>query len=343
MLLIAGVAVVVLSALLTRLFIAVGQNTRLMDKPNERSLHSKPTVRGGGIVFIGLALFALPVLCYLNQISFTDQIILVVSIIMLAAVSFLDDLFQLSAKSRFLVQCLVALLIALFMRPENIDLGMFTISNAFLIVLFLFFAVIWAINHFNFMDGLDGFCASQALFLFSAYALLFGFHNAVLYQDFCFIFMCSLLGFLMFNFPPARLFMGDIGSASLGLITFTIGLIAEQKYQIPLFYWFALNSLFLFDATITLFRRVINKEKWSSPHRKHAYQRLKQSGMNTRFILFGQISVNIAILMLVLLFRADNIGLGVLLFSLLTLLITVYLLIEKLFPMYQLECQQTQA
>ena len=73
--------------------------------------------------------------------------------------------------------------------------------------------------------------------------------------------------------------MGDIGSATLGLITFSIALIAQQQCQIPILYWFMLNGLFLFDATSTLIRRMIKREKWFAPHRKHAYQRLRQSGI----------------------------------------------------------------
>ena len=72
--------------------------------------------------------------------------------------------------------------------------------------------------------------------------------------------------------------MGDIGSASLGLISFYIAIIAQQKYQVPIIFWFILNSLFLFDATITLLRRIIHQEKWLNAHRQHAYQRLKLCG-----------------------------------------------------------------
>ena len=234
-----------------------------------------------------------------------------------------------------MIQCLVALLISVFIRTEILDFGLFTFSTQYLIVPFLFFAVIWAINHFNFMDGLDGFCASQALFLFVAYALLFGFHNAMLYQDFCFVLIFSIIGFLTFNFPPAKLFMGDIGSASLGLITFGIAVIAQQKYQIPILYWFLLNGLFLFDATVTLIRRIINKEKWFAAHRKHAYQRLKQFGVDTRVILLGQIVINSSFLIGVLLFHFNKLGLGMLLLFFFGLILAVYLLIERLFPMYK--------
>ncbi|CEG56232.1 MraY family glycosyltransferase [Legionella fallonii] len=326
---------ILFSVALTKLFCVFAQNTSLMDQPNERSLHLKPTIRGGGIIFIGLPLIALPILCEFTKTPVSEFYVLLISSVLLAVVSFLDDLYNLAVKSKFLVQLLVALLIVLFMRPNQLDFVLFSITNQYIIAPFLFMTVLWAINHFNFMDGLDGFCASQAMFLFAAYALLFGLYGAVMYQDFCFIFICSLVGFLIFNFPPAKLFMGDVGSATLGLIIFCMALIAQQKYQVPILFWLMLNCLFLFDATVTLLRRIIKKEKWASPHRKHAYQRLRQFGVNARTILFGQLVINSVFLVLVLLSRANMIHIGLLLLLELGFISLMYYLIEKLFPMFQ--------
>ncbi|KTD72224.1 MraY family glycosyltransferase [Legionella tucsonensis] len=325
---------VVLSAILTKIFCMLAQNTRLMDKPNDRSLHTIPIVRGGGLVFISLSLISLPFLCFFTESSFSEQYILLASTVLLASISFFDDLYTLSAKSRFLVQCIVAGLIA-FISPDMLDFGLFSLENQYLIIAFLFFAIIWAINHFNFMDGLDGFCASQAIFLFVSFALLFHFNSALIYQDFCFILIFSLTGFLLYNFPPAKLFMGDIGSATLGFLSFYVALIAQQKYQIPIIYWFMLNGLFLFDATITLLRRVFNKEKWFAPHRKHAYQRLKQLGVDTRIILLGQISMNSIFLILVLLLNMNKLNIYQALMTEFVFMLIIYYLIEKNFPMFE--------
>lgn len=330
-----SVFLVALSALLIRVFCSLAQNTRLMDKPNERSLHVTPTVRGGGLVFIGLSLIAIPFICLYTQTPVSNQIILMLSITLLATISFLDDLYQLSARLRFMVQCLVAALVAYFMRPESLDFILFYFSNPYLVTVFLFFTVIWAINHFNFMDGLDGFCASQALFLLATYAFFLSYHPALIYQYYCLILVCCLLGFLIFNVPPAKIFMGDVGSASLGLITFTIAVIAQQKYQIPILYWFLLNGLFLFDATVTLLRRVLNKEKWFAPHRKHAYQRLKQSGVSARMILAGQMLINLGILTLVLLFQQEKFNLIFLVLIPAGFIVCFYFLIEKRYSMWR--------
>lgn len=333
--LILSVFLILLSALLTKVFCVFAQNTSLMDQPNERSLHFKPTIRGGGIVFIGLPLIALPFLCEFTNTSFSDFYVLVISSILLATVSFLDDLYNLTVKARFSVQIIIALLVSFFMKPDQLDFVLFTVTNQYVIVPFLFVAVLWAINHFNFMDGLDGFCASQAMFLFVAYALLFGLCSALAYQVFCLIFICSLIGFLIFNFPPAKLFMGDVGSATLGLIIFCIALIAQQKYQIPILFWLMLNGLFLFDATITLLRRMIKKEKWSTPHRKHAYQRLKQFGFSARAILLGQLVINSLFLVLVLFSYLKMEYIGFLVLFQLGFMGVIYYAVETIFPMFQ--------
>lgn len=322
---------------MTKIFCLIAQDTRLMDKPNNRSMHSKPTIRGGGLIFIGLALLALPLLCYLTQTPLQEQLVFIFSILLIATISFLDDLYHLSAKLRFLVQSIVALLIVIFIRPAQLDFGFFSLEHSAFIVPFIFIGVLWAINHFNFMDGLDGFCASQAVFLFAAYSVLFTIYGASFYQLFCLIMIFCLIGFLMFNFPPAKLFMGDVGSATLGLITFYIALIAQQKLQIPILFWFMLNGLFLFDATGTLIRRIIKKEKWSAPHRKHAYQRLRQSGVTVPMILLGQLLINAVFLIFVLLFNWQYCTLVPLILVQTGLIALIYYAIEKKFPMFQSE------
>ncbi len=328
-----NVFLILVSAILTKFFAFFAQHTKLIDIPNERNLHSRPTVRGGGLVFIGLSLFCWFFVCNSQHFLTSDQLIFSIAIIFIASISFIDDLYNLSVKIRFFFQCLIALLIVIFIVPSQLDFGLLLFENSYLIAFFLFFAVIWAINHFNFMDGLDGFCASQAIFLLAAYAFFFNSVGSPVYQEFCLILISSLVGFLIFNFPPAKIFMGDVGSASLGLITFFIAIIAQKNYQIPVLYWFILNSLFLFDSTVTLIRRIINREKWFSPHKKHAYQRLKQLGINSRFILLGQAIINGSLFLSVMFMYFQFFNLKNLIIIQLCYLSTIYFFIEKKYPM----------
>ncbi|HHU0040707.1 TPA: MraY family glycosyltransferase, partial [Legionella pneumophila] len=328
-----NVFLIFVSAILTKLFALFAQHTKLIDIPNERNLHSRPTVRGGGLVFIGLSLFCWFFICNSQFFLTLDQFIFSIAIIFIATISFIDDFYNLSVTIRFFFQCLIAFLIVIFILPSQLDFGLFLFENTYLIAFFLFFAVIWAINHFNFMDGLDGFCASQAIFLLAAYALFFNSAGSLIYQDFCLILISSLAGFLIFNFPPAKIFMGDVGSASLGLITFFIAIIAQKNYQIPILYWFILNSLFLFDSTVTLIRRIIKHEKWFSPHKKHAYQRLKQLGINSRFILLGQTIINGSLFLSVIFIHFQFFNLKNLIIIQLCYLSAIYFFIEKKYPM----------
>lgn len=328
-----SVFLILLSFVCIKLFCGIAQNSKLIDKPNDRTLHLKPTVRGGGIVFIGLSLLILPFIWYFTGTLYKESVFLLLCILVIAGVSFLDDIYDLPIKIRLGVQCIVAFILAVFMRPEKLDFILFSLNHDYIIIPFIFFMVIWAINHFNFMDGLDGFCTSQAIYLLACYFILFTVHHALAYQEFCWVLICSLSGFLFFNFPPAKIFMGDVGSASLGLIIFSMALIAQQKYQIPVIYWFMLNSLFLFDSSVTLLRRMMNKERWFAPHKKHAYQRLKQYGIDTRFILLIQLIVNGVVGVIVLLSWIQKITEAFALLLLIICLISYYLWIEKLYPM----------
>lgn len=321
------------SALFTKVFWRLAQNTRLLDKPNNRSSHTIPVVRGGGLVFIGLIVLALPLLCFYTQTPLYDFIPFILSTILLAMVSFIDDLYNLSFKIRLLFQTLVAVILAISYWPFHLQLLLFDLSNPAVVLVFVVLGTLWSINHFNFMDGIDGLCALQAVFLCAAYGLLFCLSQAFLYQDFCLLIVFSLLGFLVFNFPPAKLFMGDVGSAVLGLIVFAIALIGQQKFHIPIAYWFLLNALFLFDATFTLIRRMIRKENWTAAHRKHAYQRLKQAGMNNRLILLGQGLVNVCFLVLVLLVFSEKLSIDLALLLEFMGLSLIYFLIESIEPM----------
>lgn len=321
---------------LTRVFYSLAQGTRLMDTPNERSMHIKPVVRGGGVIFIGLSLCSIPVLSWLTLTSASSAIVLFSALFGIAVISFCDDIYNLSAKKRFIVQILVSILIAIYFKPPYLDLAFFKIDNNYLLIPFLIIALLWSINHTNFMDGIDAFCAIQAISVLSMYVFIMNFlaSDSFFLQQFCMVIILSLLGFLVFNYPPARLFMGDVGSASLGMILFSIAIICQQQLEIPLAYWFLVNGIFIFDATLTLIRRILNGEKWYTGHRKHAYQRLKQSGLTTQSILLGQIFINSFFTFLMLLILKGKLNLNHAIFIETGVLGLIYLGAEKKFPMF---------
>ena len=192
--------------------------------------------------------------------------------IIISVVSFFDDIYELSPKIRLISQAIVALGGLYFLGGFNsLDLFVFTIENQIVTFLFAFLLIVWFINLYNFLDGINGYAGSEAVFLALAGFILFnGSHFLVL--------AVAVLGFLFWNWNHAKIFMGDVGSTLLGynIAIFTIYYANTEPSNF--WVWIILFGVYWFDATLTLLRRKLNHEKLSQAHKKHAYQRLNQSG-----------------------------------------------------------------
>ncbi len=278
----------------------------LLDSVNERSSHSVPTPHGGGIAISLTWFIGLFYLYFTNFIDPTLFYALLIGVI-IAVVSFFDDLYELSAKVRLLVQSFVAIagLYALG-GFESLEFGYFSISNQILTNIFSFFLIIWFINLYNFLDGINGYAGSEALFLsLSGFFLFGGGHFLVL--------AVAVLGFLYWNYGNAKIFMGDVGSTLLGynIAVFTIYYANEESSNFWI--WIILFGLFWFDATLTLLRRKLNHEKLSEAHNKHAYQRLTQSGFSHSATVIYSLVINI--LLLCILYFSSNLFVALVLSS----------------------------
>ena len=256
------------TSLLLCLFQPVARRVGLVDMPNRRSSHYQATPRGGGIVFY------LVWLSFCLGIAVSQQVhaSLVLSLASCAAVvgfiGFVDDLRGVASIIRFGVHASVALAFLLINRE------MLPVPFQPLIIAALCFAIVWSINLFNFMDGIDGIAAFEALVVLGmggVCALIFG---ADLIADLSFSLIACLAAFLFFNFPRARVFMGDVGSGFLGFIIAALAIISHYLYGVPLWAWILAYSIFITDSTFTLLRRVVRGEKWYAAHKSHAYQRL---------------------------------------------------------------------
>jgi UDP-N-acetylmuramyl pentapeptide phosphotransferase/UDP-N-acetylglucosamine-1-phosphate transferase len=251
------------SFLLLMLMLRTGAAHLVLDQPNERSLHSHPTPRIGGIaIFIAL--------CPLLLIS--GFALLAVLSALLCAISFLDDRFKLGVGLRFGAHAVAAIIFALFALS-----GLHWVAMACAV-----FALIWMSNLFNFMDGSDGLAGGMAVLGFGAYALaaLNGQHLALGLAALC-VSACTA-GFLCFNFPPAKVFMGDSGSIPLGFLAAAMGLYGWHDGLWPLGLPLLVFSPFIVDATVTLLKRSWRREKIWRAHKTHYYQRLIQSGWSHR-------------------------------------------------------------
>jgi len=204
--------------------------------------------------------------------------------LLVAAVSFLDDRFSLNAGVRLLVHAGAAgwLLSDGFLPQSFVLPGMaFGLAVPVAWVGGILF-VVWLINLYNFMDGMDGFAAGMAGFGFSAYALLGFMAGDSLFALLSLVVAASATGFLLFNFPPARIFMGDTGASTLGFLVAAFSLWADRDGLFPLWVGLLVFSPFIVDATVTLFRRLLTGEKLWEAHRSHYYQRLVRLGWGHR-------------------------------------------------------------
>jgi len=149
-------------------------------------------------------------------------------------------------------------------------------------LIFTWLAIVWMTNLFNFMDGMDGFAGGMALAGFTFLGLAGWLAGAQSYAVFCWLVSASTLGFLPFNFPPARIFMGDAGSATLGLLAAALSLWGVNDGIFPIWFPLLVFSPFVVDATLTLLGRSLRREKIWQAHRTHYYQRLVQAGWGHR-------------------------------------------------------------
>lgn len=268
----------------------------LFDHPNARSSHFLPTARGGGAIFSLGWMLLIGVLHYYNYITL-KTLMLFAPALLIAVVGLIEDRKGVSAKTRFITHC-VAATACLFMLGEGgnliFDQLPFFLPLPLCFVL-LIFTLVWMTNLYNFMDGSDGMAATQGIFVFAVGGFFIYQYNATEALELAtlaFGLVALIAGFLVWNWPMSRIFMGDSGSCFLG---FTIAIFALASYKLlnmPILLWVILSALFIFDATVTLLRRIIAKEKWREPHRKHAYQRLIQLGWSHHHVLMGAIATN---------------------------------------------------
>ncbi len=149
-------------------------------------------------------------------------------------------------------------------------------------LLFYLIATLWLINLYNFMDGMDGFSGGMAAIGFAALTVAAHFSQKPVMAEFMAVIAVAATGFLLFNFPPARMFMGDVGSATIGFLVAAFSLWGVRDAVFPIWLPLLVFSPFIVDASLTILRRAINREKIWLPHRKHFYQRLVLNGWSHR-------------------------------------------------------------
>jgi UDP-GlcNAc:undecaprenyl-phosphate GlcNAc-1-phosphate transferase len=249
---------------------------RILDHPNERSLHQRPVPRMGGI---GVAAGIAASVPFVSQVEWWP---LWLGACFLVGISFLDDIIGLPIIGRLLVH---------FVAAGGAAAGLLLNRTGVVLVLLAVVAIVWMTNLYNFMDGMDGLAGGMALFGFGFYALAgvlsghlpFAVTNAAI--------AAAAGAFLLFNFHPARIFMGDAGSTLFGFLAACLGLVGWQLGIWTLWFPGLVFSPFIVDATVTLARRLLRREKFWRPHREHYYQRLVLSGWGHRRTVLAEYGV----------------------------------------------------
>ncbi len=297
-------AVLILSFIITFFYRKIAIKKSILDIPNDRSSHSIPTPRGGGLAIVIAFYVGLAWLFFNNEIEKKLFYALLVGLI-LVIVGLLDDVISLSPVLRFAIQTLTVIIAIYILGGLNkFDLGFFMIEAKIILSILAVIGIIWFINLYNFIDGIDGYASMQAIFVAGALFFLTKSMTALLLTF-------ATLGFLPWNWQRAKIFMGDVGSTLLGFVLAIFAIYYQNTSEISIVHWLILTSLFWFDATITLFRRWKNKEKLSQAHRKHSYQRLVQSGFSHQKVTLIGLAINIILFLIVFAFQTGfNIMLG---------------------------------
>jgi UDP-N-acetylmuramyl pentapeptide phosphotransferase/UDP-N-acetylglucosamine-1-phosphate transferase len=315
-------AFVFLTAGALAVYLSSGKSVlRILDTPNKRSLHVTPMPRTGGVAILFgvlLAWFFLGVF-----VDLPSQILWMgFALVPVAIVSIIDDIKGVSPVLRLLMHGFSAVVL--------ISAGM-TLQWGFWSVVLTWFGIVWMVNLYNFMDGMDGFAGGMSFLGFGFLGLAGYISGNETYAYYAWAVSVSALGFLVVNFPPAKIFMGDVGSVTLGLLASAFSLWGIHDGLFSVWLPVLVFSPFVVDATVTIVRRGLNKEKVWEPHRKHIYQRLVQAGLGHRKTVVLEYVLMFAFgsMALVLLTHADIVAAGLvaccLLYALLIVLCEIYI------------------
>jgi Fuc2NAc and GlcNAc transferase len=250
----------------------------VLDLPNARSSHTTPTPRGGGLAIIVGIMLGLAIAGGRHLADSREILTVAVGVVALGFAGWVDDTRGLRADRRLVVHVLVALW-TLYMLGglPNVRIGSGSLTLGAAGYLLGLVGIVWSINLFNFMDGIDGLAGSQAVLIFGVAAVWLvasGNHHL---GSIAVIVASAAAGFLVWNWPPAKIFMGDVGSGTLGYLVAALAISSENRGSVPLLTFAILGGVFVIDSTMTLVRRVAHGERATDAHRNHAYQRLSRA------------------------------------------------------------------
>jgi Fuc2NAc and GlcNAc transferase len=299
--LILALIAVTTSAWLTGRVRAYALARQLLDVPNVRSSHSTPTARGGGVAIVIAVLLVLVVGVALKVMEWRLAVALGGGGLLVAWVGWWDDHTGLRPRVRAAGHAVAGIWALYWLGGyPAMRLGDFVVTLGPAGSLLALIGIVWAVNLFNFMDGIDGIAGVEAVTVGTGGALLLWAAGESGGASASLAIAAAALGFLFWNWAPARIFMGDAGSGFLGFSFAVLAIWSENTHGPPVILWGILAMVFVFDATVTLIRRALRHEALAEPHRGHAYQRLVQAGKSHAVVTGAVLGLNLLLILLVL-------------------------------------------
>jgi len=281
----------IVTLLLTGCYRTLALKYAVLDRPVERSNHSSPIPVGGGLT-IAIVFLAASTHYYFTGSLTQNQFLAILSAGFIALIGFADDCFRLDIRWRIPGQIAASLWVVFCLGDlPAVNFLIFELNSQWLLKLCAILSLLWLLNLYNFMDGIDGLAAGELLFV-SVMSLLL----VINVQDGVTALLSATLftaaaGFLVWNWPPARIFMGDAGSSFIGFSLGVLALISIQQGSLNLWTWVILLGVFVTDATVTLLRRVLNGDAWHQGHSTHAYQHAVR-----KYKSHGKVTITVVVL-----------------------------------------------
>lgn len=287
-------ALAILNTLITKRILVFSITHDIYDVPNERSSHTKRTPIGGGLGIASITISALIALALFHYRDVTWNWFIISGALFVLIVSFIDDVKHIKPITRLFAHFIAAGIIVYAMGPSpELRFLPFFVLKGIPAQVFTFFYIVWMINLFNFMDGIDGLAGVQTVSV-ALLAMIFAWLHG--YEMLCLIYLvlaATSLGFLAHNWAPARIFMGDTGSCTLGYLIAALSLWGELKGGIPLVTIMIIMGIFIVDATYTLLRRLITGEKIHHAHTDHTFQHIIQRDFGHARVSAGVFIINV--------------------------------------------------
>jgi Fuc2NAc and GlcNAc transferase len=307
----------------------------MLDIPNHRSSHNRPVPRGGGIAIVATFVVGLLAAVAAQLVEVRLLLAVLPGALAVAAAGWIDDRDGVTPRVRAAVHFAAAIWAVAWLgglpalRVGGADYTLGIIGSGLAVV-----GVVWFLNLFNFMDGIDGIAASQAVMISLVAAGIAWLNTDGSLASAWLLLGGAAAGFAVWNWPPARIFMGDVGSGFLGFCLAVLALAAERSGSVPLVAWIILVAVFGFDATVTLVRRLIHGERVYEAHRRHAYQRAVMSGYTHRTVTLAAAALTALLGAAALVAAVRPAAVWVVLGVAFVALCAAYAIVERRQPMY---------